>query len=161
MGLDRFKKTPCGFAFVEYRHRIDALSAVANLTGTKLDGRVIRVELDAGFKPGRQYGRGAGGGQVRDDRGGGSGRDRKRGSDAISTQQQPQQPQTWGNRWQSPAQSTTGQGQGSSEAATESTSIYGPADNGGDNDTNNDDVGEKRGRDDETMEESNKQRRIE
>ena len=160
MGLDRFKKTPCGFAFVEYRHRIDALSAVANLTGTKLDGRVIRVELDAGFKPGRQYGRGAGGGQVRDDRGGGSGRDRKRGSDAISTQQQQQQPQTWGNRWQSPAQST-GQGQGSSEAATESTSIYGPADNGGDNDTNNNDVGEKRGRDDETMEDSNKQRRIE
>ena len=58
---------------MEFRHRIDALSAVANLTGTKLDGRVIRVEVDAGFKPGRQYGRGASGGQVRDDRGGGSG----------------------------------------------------------------------------------------
>ena len=48
MGLDRFKKVPCGFAFVEYHHRIDALSAVANLTGTKLDGMLIRVELDAG-----------------------------------------------------------------------------------------------------------------
>ena len=58
MGLDRFKKVPCGFAFVEFRHRIDALGAVANLTGTKLDGLPIRVELDAGFKPGRQYGRG-------------------------------------------------------------------------------------------------------
>merc|ERR1712150_153447 len=34
----------------------------------KLDGRIIRVELDAGFKPGRQYGRGSSGGQVRDDR---------------------------------------------------------------------------------------------
>jgi nuclear cap-binding protein subunit 2 len=68
VGLDRFRKSPCGFCFVEYVHRTDALLAVANLSGTKLDGRVIRVELDAGFQPGRQYGRGASGGQVRDDR---------------------------------------------------------------------------------------------
>lgn len=68
MGLDRFQKTPCGFAFVEYEARCDALDAVAFLSGSKLDGKVIRVELDAGFKPGRQYGRGASGGQVRDDR---------------------------------------------------------------------------------------------
>jgi len=68
MGLDRFRKTPCGFAFVEYYRRIDAMLAVAHLSQTKLDGRVIRVELDAGFQPGRQYGRGLSGGQVRDDR---------------------------------------------------------------------------------------------
>ena len=68
MGMDRFQKTPCGFAFVEYTTRADALDAVAFLSGSKLDGKVIRVELDAGFKPGRQYGRGASGGQVRDDR---------------------------------------------------------------------------------------------
>jgi RNA recognition motif-containing protein len=68
MGLDRFLKSPCGFCFVEYISREDALEAVASLSGTKLDGRVIRVELDAGFQPGRQYGRGASGGQVRDDR---------------------------------------------------------------------------------------------
>lgn len=68
MGLDRFLKTPCGFCFIEYHYRKDALQAVANLSGTKLDGRVIRVELDAGFQPGRQYGRGISGGQVRDDR---------------------------------------------------------------------------------------------
>jgi nuclear cap-binding protein subunit 2 len=68
VGLDRFRKSPCGFCFVEYVHRTDALLAVANLSGTKLDARVIRVELDAGFQPGRQYGRGASGGQVRDDR---------------------------------------------------------------------------------------------
>ena len=68
MGLDRFLKTPCGFCFVEYHNRSDALQAVANLSGTKLDGRVVRVELDAGFQPGRQYGRGASGGQVRDER---------------------------------------------------------------------------------------------
>jgi nuclear cap-binding protein subunit 2 len=68
MGLDRFLKQPCGFGFVEYVRRQDALEAVASLTGTKLDGRIIRVELDAGFQPGRQYGRGASGGQVRDER---------------------------------------------------------------------------------------------
>eukprot|EP00978_Attheya_sp_CCMP212_P018349 scaffold50088_cov45-Attheya_sp.AAC.1 len=68
MGLDRFQKTPCGFSFVEYVNRVDALQAVSCLSGSKLDGRVIRVELDAGFKPGRQYGRGKGGGQVREDR---------------------------------------------------------------------------------------------
>lgn len=68
MGLDRFQKTPCGFAFVEYVSRRHALAAVATLSGTKLDGSVIRVELDAGFQPGRQYGRGAKGGQVRHDR---------------------------------------------------------------------------------------------
>jgi nuclear cap-binding protein subunit 2 len=68
LGLDRFKKTPCGFCFVEYHDRKHALAAVSELTGTKLDGKVIRVELDAGFIPGRQFGRGASGGQVRDDR---------------------------------------------------------------------------------------------
>lgn len=68
MGLDRFHHTPCGFCFVEYEDREDAMCAVANLSSTKLDGRVIRVELDAGFQAGRQYGRGASGGQVRDDR---------------------------------------------------------------------------------------------
>lgn len=32
-----------------------------------LDGRPIRTEVDKGFREGRQYGRGATGGQVRDD----------------------------------------------------------------------------------------------
>jgi nuclear cap-binding protein subunit 2 len=68
MGVDRVKKTPCGFCFVEYLYRADALAAVAQLSGTKLDGRIIRVELDAGFQSGRENGRGASGGQVRDDR---------------------------------------------------------------------------------------------
>jgi len=68
MGLDRLKKTPCGFGFVEFAQRDDALAAVAHVSGTKLDGKVIRVELDAGFQPGRQYGRGVSGGQVRDDK---------------------------------------------------------------------------------------------
>lgn len=68
LGVNRTTKMPCGFAFVEYYDRRHALQAVANLSGTKLDGNVIRVELDAGFKESRQYGRGRAGGQVRDDR---------------------------------------------------------------------------------------------
>jgi nuclear cap-binding protein subunit 2 len=68
MGLDRLKKTPCGFCFVEFWDRDDALASVQYCSGSKLDGSVVRVELDAGFQAGRQYGRGRKGGQVRDDK---------------------------------------------------------------------------------------------
>jgi nuclear cap-binding protein subunit 2 len=67
MGLHREKKTPCGFAFVEYFDRSSCLDAEALLNGKTLDGRVLKIELDPGFKEGRQFGRGRGGGQVRDD----------------------------------------------------------------------------------------------
>jgi len=138
MGLDRFKKVPCGFAFVEYHHRIDALSAVANLTGTKLDDMLIRVELDAGFKPGRQYGRGTSGGQVRDDRGGGGGRKRRHsgGEGPGAGDEQRDQPrqqapaQKFGSRWESPAtssQSNTEQKQtGDSKVEAGVEGQYGP-----------------------------------
>ncbi|KAJ8331912.1 nuclear cap binding complex subunit [Batrachochytrium dendrobatidis] len=67
MGLDRIKKTPCGFSFVEYHHRQDALDCMSFINGTKLDERLIRIDIDPGFVNGRQYGRGRSGGQVRDD----------------------------------------------------------------------------------------------
>ncbi|KAI8076359.1 RNA-binding domain-containing protein [Halteromyces radiatus] len=67
MGLDRNQKTPCGFCFVEYYHRADALDCMKYVNGTRLDERVIRCDLDPGFKEGRQYGRGKNGGQVRDE----------------------------------------------------------------------------------------------
>ncbi|KAA8909906.1 hypothetical protein TRICI_004343 [Trichomonascus ciferrii] len=67
MGLDRFNKTPCGFCFVEYYTHQEALDCVKYLNQTKLDDRIIRVDLDPGFKEGRQYGRGISGGQVRDE----------------------------------------------------------------------------------------------
>lgn len=35
------------------------------ISGTKLDERVIRCDLDSGYREGRQYGRGKSGGQVR------------------------------------------------------------------------------------------------
>jgi len=37
------------------------------VNGTKLDERLVRTDLDPGFKEGRQYGRGRSGGQVRDE----------------------------------------------------------------------------------------------
>ncbi|XP_065055617.1 nuclear cap-binding protein subunit 2-like [Rhopilema esculentum] len=67
MGLDRVKKTPCGFCFVEYYTREDAENCIRYVSGTRLDDRVIRVDWDAGFQEGRQYGRGRSGGQVRDE----------------------------------------------------------------------------------------------
>ncbi|XP_018423112.1 PREDICTED: nuclear cap-binding protein subunit 2 isoform X2 [Nanorana parkeri] len=41
--------------------------AMRFINGTRLDDRIIRTDWDAGFKEGRQYGRGKSGGQVRDE----------------------------------------------------------------------------------------------
>lgn len=67
MGLDKFKKTPCGFCFIEYYTRDDAENCMRYVNGTRLDDRIIRTDWDAGFVEGRQYGRGKTGGQVRDE----------------------------------------------------------------------------------------------
>ena len=67
MGLDKFKKTPCGFCFVEYHNREDSVHAMQWINGTRLDNRIIRCDWDAGFIEGRQYGRGKSGGQIRDE----------------------------------------------------------------------------------------------
>ncbi|ELK17606.1 Nuclear cap-binding protein subunit 2 [Pteropus alecto] len=44
-----------------------AENAMRYINGTRLDDRLIRTDWDAGFKEGRQYGRGRSGGQVRDE----------------------------------------------------------------------------------------------
>lgn len=67
MGLDRNQKTPCGFAFVEFYTHAEAVDCMRLISGTKLDERIIRCDLDPGYKEGRQYGRGRSGGQVRDE----------------------------------------------------------------------------------------------
>uniref|UniRef100_A0A8C5ME51 Nuclear cap-binding protein subunit 2 n=1 Tax=Leptobrachium leishanense TaxID=445787 RepID=A0A8C5ME51_9ANUR len=67
MGLDKVKKTACGFCFVEYYTRGEAEHAMRFINSTRLDDRVIRTDWDTGFKEGRQYGRGKSGGQVRDE----------------------------------------------------------------------------------------------
>lgn len=48
-----------------YYIRKDAENAMRYVNGTRLDDRIIRTDWDAGFKEGRQYGRGKSGGQVR------------------------------------------------------------------------------------------------
>ncbi|XP_061454184.1 nuclear cap-binding protein subunit 2-like isoform X1 [Rhineura floridana] len=67
MGLDKVKKTPCGFCFVEYYTRAEAEHAMRFISETRLDDRVIETDWDVGFKEGRQYGRGRTGGQVQDE----------------------------------------------------------------------------------------------
>lgn len=60
-----FHRTPCGFCFVEFYTHAEALAALRYVSGTKLDERVIRCDLDLGYAEGRQFGRGKSGGQVR------------------------------------------------------------------------------------------------
>lgn len=61
---DRLSRTPCGFCFVEYYSHAEALACMKYINGTKLDERIIRCDLDTGYKDGRQFGRGRSGGQV-------------------------------------------------------------------------------------------------
>lgn len=68
MGLNSITKQPCGFCFVEYHSRQHTLDCLNYISGTICDNQIIRCDLDAGYKPGRQYGRGQSGGQVRDER---------------------------------------------------------------------------------------------
>jgi nuclear cap-binding protein subunit 2 len=49
-----------------YQHE-DALACLRYISGTKLDERIIRADMDPGYRDGRQYGRGKTGGQVRDE----------------------------------------------------------------------------------------------
>ncbi|KAI5967391.1 CBC2 [Candida theae] len=64
MGLDRNKLTPCGFCFVIYRTEQGALNAMKYLQSTILDSQSISIDLDPGFREGRQFGRGKHGGQA-------------------------------------------------------------------------------------------------
>ena len=68
MGLNQVTRQPCGFAFVIYFSHKTAQSAASYITGTKLDGRYIRVDIDWGFQAGREFGRGKSGGQARPQR---------------------------------------------------------------------------------------------
>lgn len=50
---------------LRYYTRADAEHAMRFINGTRLDDRIVRTDWDAGFKEGRQYGRGKTGGQVK------------------------------------------------------------------------------------------------
>ena len=62
---DHAIRTPCGFCFVEFYTHAEALASMRYIGGTKLDERIIRCDLDLGYRDGRQFGRGKSGGQVR------------------------------------------------------------------------------------------------
>eukprot|EP00981_Chlorochromonas_danica_P011411 scaffold3999_cov196-Ochromonas_danica.AAC.7 len=68
MGLNQYSKTPCGFCFVEYYTQEHYHAALKFLNETVCDDRIIRCDADAGYLPGRQFGRGKSGGQFRDER---------------------------------------------------------------------------------------------
>ena len=67
MGLHRESFKPCGFCFVEYATREEARLAVDCLNLALIDQKRIRIDWDYGFTARRQFGRGRGGGQVRDE----------------------------------------------------------------------------------------------
>jgi len=67
MGIHRYNLTPCGFCFLEFHNYLDTKISLSFLSGFKLDGRILRIDLDTGFKDGRQYGRGKRGGQIEDE----------------------------------------------------------------------------------------------
>ena len=46
VGLDRVKKTPCGFCFIEFTTHAEAEDATVYLNGRKLNGKKIRVDWD-------------------------------------------------------------------------------------------------------------------
>ena len=52
---------------MEFYTHAEALASMRYVSGTKLDERIIRCDLDLGYKEGRQFGRGKSGGQVRDE----------------------------------------------------------------------------------------------
>ena len=66
MGVNRSTLYPCGFAFVEFYSNAHAKKA-CTLNGIRLSGKYIKVDIDYGFREGRQYGRGVFGGQFKDD----------------------------------------------------------------------------------------------
>lgn len=66
MGLNRIKKTPCGFGFIIFKTREAAIAAVQCGSSMHVNGRVLQVQLDKGYHPGRKWGRGEDGNQVID-----------------------------------------------------------------------------------------------
>lgn len=89
MGLNRTTKQPCGFAFIIFMLRESAVEAVTLLHGSVLDERIIKVEMDKGWYPGREFGRGESGAQVRDELR--TGYDEGRGGFSVREQQQLEQ----------------------------------------------------------------------
>lgn len=67
MGVNKGSLTFCGFCFVEYESKESADISVNFFKDFLLDGKLIKIDKDIGFTEGRQYGRGAFGGSMKND----------------------------------------------------------------------------------------------
>ena len=67
MGLNSLTKQPCGFAFVSFATAQQAHTTRAVLHTLAVDERTVGIDMDQRFKPGREWGRGKSGGQIRDE----------------------------------------------------------------------------------------------
>jgi nuclear cap-binding protein subunit 2 len=67
IGLHRVTKSPCGFCFLEFFNFKDAKYIFDFISNTKIDKRILKIDLDIGYSKGRQFGRGKKGGQFKDD----------------------------------------------------------------------------------------------
>lgn len=67
MGRNKLNHFPCQFLFIEFFERSDALQYKSLLNGFNLHGSFLKVDVDWGFKEGRQYGRGFAGGSFKND----------------------------------------------------------------------------------------------
>ncbi|KAM0679553.1 Nuclear cap-binding protein subunit 2 [Glugoides intestinalis] len=67
MGVNRARLTFSGFFFVEYTTVEAAERAIQFFKHFRLDGKLIKIDKDMGFSEGRQLGRGAFGGMIKND----------------------------------------------------------------------------------------------
>ena len=57
-GVNKLTLTPCGFCFVEFFDRASALATLGKSIKIKIDGEIVRCDLDRGYEVGREFGRG-------------------------------------------------------------------------------------------------------
>eukprot|EP01053_Blabericola_migrator_P001702 Blabericola_migrator_1__1701@NODE_1458_length_4514_cov_172_331684_g560_i1_p3_GENE_NODE_1458_length_4514_cov_172_331684_g560_i1NODE_1458_length_4514_cov_172_331684_g560_i1_p3_ORF_typecomplete_len136_score10_09RRM_1/PF00076_22/1_3e18RRM_5/PF13893_6/8_1e10RRM_8/PF11835_8/2_2e05RRM_7/PF16367_5/0_0011RRM_occluded/PF16842_5/0_0088Nup35_RRM_2/PF14605_6/0_019Nup35_RRM_2/PF14605_6/6_1e03PHM7_cyt/PF14703_6/2_3e03PHM7_cyt/PF14703_6/0_068RRM_Rrp7/PF17799_1/0_078_NODE_1458_length_4514_cov_172_331684_g560_i12 len=70
IGLNKNRRMPCGFCFVQFSTHEEAANACLLLNGSFCDERIVRCDWDTGkgISEDRKFGRGARGDQTRDDR---------------------------------------------------------------------------------------------
>lgn len=67
MGRNRRNDLFCGFLFIEFNDRKDAIYYSNLLKGYSMDGNIITADIDYGFTEDRQFGRGFAGGSAQSD----------------------------------------------------------------------------------------------
>ncbi|ODV63148.1 nuclear cap-binding protein subunit CBC2 ASCRUDRAFT_17687, partial [Ascoidea rubescens DSM 1968] len=61
-GLNSQSQEPCGFWFIIFENQEGVFQAIKYLNQTKLMNHFLQIDLDLGFKSGREFGRGVKGG---------------------------------------------------------------------------------------------------